>query len=73
MLVIVMLLLVFISVSTYRNLNRERNAAMQTVRRQALTLINALAAGARAGTVSYTHLTLPTRSCQCRSRWSPYH
>ena len=21
--------------------------------------------------VSYTHLTLPTRSCQCRSRWSP--
>ena len=23
--------------------------------------------------VSYTHLTLPTKSCQCRSRWSPYH
>ena len=23
--------------------------------------------------VSYTHLTLPTRSCQCRSRWSAYH
>ena len=23
--------------------------------------------------VSYTHLTLPTRSCQCSSRWSPYH
>ena len=23
--------------------------------------------------VSYTHLTLPTRSCQCRSRWSPDH
>ena len=21
--------------------------------------------------VSYTHLTLPTRSCQCRSGWSP--
>jgi len=46
---IVLLLLVFISVSTYRNLNRERDAAMQTVRRQALTLINALEAGARAG------------------------
>ena len=46
---IVLLLLVLISVSTYRNLNRERNAAMQTVRRQALTLINALEAGARAG------------------------
>ena len=23
--------------------------------------------------VSYTHLTLPTRSIKCRSRWSPYH
>ena len=23
--------------------------------------------------VSYTHLTLPTRSCQCRSRWAPGH
>ena len=46
---VVLLLLVFISVSTYRNLNRERAAAMQTVHRQALTLINALEAGARAG------------------------
>ena len=25
------------------------------------------------GSVSYTHLTLPTRACRCRSRWSPYH
>ena len=24
-------------------------------------------------TVSYTHLTLPTISLVCRSRWSPYH
>ncbi len=48
-LIIVLLLLVFISISTYHNLNRERNAAMETVRRQALTLINALEAGARAG------------------------
>ena len=23
--------------------------------------------------VSYTHLTLPTNTSQCRSRWSPYH
>ena len=23
--------------------------------------------------VSYTHLTLPTKSLSCRSRWSPYH
>jgi len=46
---VVLLLLVLISVSTYRNLNRERDAAMQTVHRQALTLIDALEAGARAG------------------------
>jgi two-component system, NtrC family, sensor histidine kinase HydH len=46
---IVLLLLVFISVSTYRNLDRERQGAMETVHRQALTLINALEAGARAG------------------------
>ena len=26
-----------------------------------------------AKTVSYTHLTLPTMKCRCRSRWSPYH
>ena len=25
------------------------------------------------GTVSYTHLTLPTTRLRCRSRWSPYH
>ena len=25
------------------------------------------------GTVSYTHLTLPTIIPECRSRWSPYH
>ena len=25
------------------------------------------------GTVSYTHLTLPTMLAQCRSRWSPDH
>ena len=25
-----------------------------------------------AGPVSYTHLTLPTKSDECRSRWSPY-
>ena len=25
------------------------------------------------GTVSYTHLTLPTSNTLCRSRWSPYH
>ena len=25
------------------------------------------------GSVSYTHLTLPTNWWECRSRWSPYH
>ena len=25
------------------------------------------------GSVSYTHLTLPTIAAECRSRWSPYH
>ena len=34
-----------------------------------------LASGERRaiGAVSYTHLTLPTTSIECRSRWSPYH
>ena len=32
-----------------------------------------IADGTTFSAVSYTHLTLPTRSCQCRSRWSPYH
>ena len=26
-----------------------------------------------ANPVSYTHLTLPTNTVTCRSRWSPYH
>jgi two-component system sensor histidine kinase HydH len=53
-LLVVLLLLVLISVSTYRNLNHDRSAAMQTVGRQALTLINALEAGARAGMIMQT-------------------
>ena len=32
-----------------------------------------IAAAPLAGAVSYTHLTLPTTSRRCRSRWSPYH
>ena len=27
----------------------------------------------RPKSVSYTHLTLPTKESRCRSRWSPYH
>jgi len=49
LLLVDLLLLVFISISTVHNLSRERNAARQTVHRQALTLINALESGARAG------------------------
>ena len=41
------------------------------------TLINAIfrenLATTGIGTVSYTHLTLPTIAAECRSRWSPYH
>ena len=29
--------------------------------------------GINFGSVSYTHLTLPTMLAQCRSRWSPDH
>ena len=29
--------------------------------------------GLNSNSVSYTHLTLPTMSLVCRSRWSPYH
>ena len=32
-----------------------------------------LGAGLGKLAVSYTHLTLPTKSDECRSRWSPYH
>lgn len=52
---VVSMLLIFISISTYWNLNRERNAAVQTVRNQALTLINAFEAGARAGMMMQRH------------------
>ena len=32
-----------------------------------------IAFAAAAAAVSYTHLTLPTITWKCRSRWSPYH
>ena len=40
--------------------------------------VNAPANGAfpavvASSSVSYTHLTLPTKEDECRSRWSPYH
>ena len=32
-----------------------------------------LLVGVHQKAVSYTHLTLPTNTVTCRSRWSPYH
>ncbi|MFO7559163.1 MAG: ATP-binding protein [Desulfobacterales bacterium] len=46
---VVLLLLVLISISTYRNLNRDRKKAIDSFHRHALTLIQTLEAGARAG------------------------
>ena len=46
---VVGLLLVLISVSTYRNLDREERMALSLLRRQGLTLIRMFEAGARAG------------------------
>ena len=36
-------------------------------------IVSRLFLGAGLGSVSYTHLTLPTTCTRCRSRWSPYH
>ena len=35
--------------------------------------LNAKAVIVGSDSVSYTHLTLPTKPMMCRSRWSPYH
>lgn len=47
---VVLILLVFISVSTYHNFHRQRRNAQEIVLRQGLALLNALAAGIRSGT-----------------------
>ncbi|MCK4983901.1 MAG: hypothetical protein KAS40_00185, partial [Desulfobacterales bacterium] len=44
---VVSLLLVIIGISTYRNLNREKQRALSFVHRQGLTLLHALEAGTR--------------------------
>ena len=49
---VVVLLLVFIGISTYRNLNINRKNAMTFVRRQGLAMLQVLEAGARAGMLS---------------------
>ena len=46
---VVLVLLVFISISTYRNLDREERNVTDFLHRQGFSLIHALAAGARTG------------------------
>lgn len=46
-LMVVLVLLVLISISTYRNLDREERNAMDSFRRQGVSLIHVLSAGAR--------------------------
>jgi two-component system sensor histidine kinase HydH len=46
---VVLLLLVLIGISTYRNLDRDKRKALEFVHRQGIALLRALEAGARAG------------------------
>jgi two-component system sensor histidine kinase HydH len=48
----VLIMLVLIGVSTYRNLDRDQKKAMIALRRQGVSLLHALEAGVRAGTAS---------------------
>ncbi len=46
---VVLVLLILMSISTYRNLNREKEMALQSLHRQGMALIRSLEAGARTG------------------------
>jgi two-component system sensor histidine kinase HydH len=48
-LAIVVILLVLISISTYRNLDRQKSMAMEFLHRQGMAILDAVEAGARAG------------------------
>ena len=48
-LAIVLILLVLISISTYRNLDRQKNVTMKYVHQQGLAILDAVEAGTRAG------------------------
>ena len=44
---VVLVLLILMSISTYRNLKREKEMALQSLHRQGIALIRSLEAGAR--------------------------
>ena len=50
---VVFFLLVIISISTYRNLDRDKRKAMSFVHRQGLTLLRSIEAGARTGIIMH--------------------
>ena len=52
---------------------RLRQKISGTTARPRLNVFRSLANIYAQVTVSYTHLTLPTKLEWCRSRWSPYH
>ena len=48
-------------------------ATVNTIAGKTIELQQPLNEEQTTGPVSYTHLTLPTTTFGCRSRWSPYH
>ena len=52
-LAVVVILLALISISTYRNLNRQSTMAMAFVHRQGIAILDAVIAGARAGIIMH--------------------
>ena len=51
----------------------ERLKDLRTAQKLTLEQLAAEVGISKSAPVSYTHLTLPTTSALCRSRWSPYH
>ena len=62
--------------ATVLPIDSEHNAIFQCLPPQAPEFgrgVSRIVLTASGGPVSYTHLTLPTNTVTCRSRWSPYH
>ena len=53
--------------------NQENKEKFRKMRRGLGTSRTSLNVATSESSVSYTHLTLPTNTVTCRSRWSPYH